>query len=217
MEKEEDEVLQREITKMKSESFIERLRLKEYNSKNYLISTLRFSIIEKLLTKYLFQNCGSNKEFSLLPLSQKFAKDKTNEDIKYFKGYLDMFIEIFGPESPLYFYNQLSKEILRIFSKDDLTKISFDDYILKLEFLLAWHFENNFYPRTSIFQIIENVNDNVYLSNGITNYFYSVESIYTIEKFIKILEKQTLCSRIKKDIDLINNLFCNEKIYLFFL
>ena len=170
MEKEEDEVLQREITKMKSESFIERLRLKEYNSKNYLISTLRFSIIEKLLTKYLFQNCGSNKEFSLLPLSQKFAKDKTNEDIKYFKGYLDMFIEIFGPESPLYFYNQLSKEILRIFSKDDLTKISFDDYILKLEFLLAWHFENNFYPRTSIFQIIENVNDNVYLSNGITNY-----------------------------------------------
>ena len=216
MEKEEDEVLQREITKMKSESFIERLRLKEYNSKNYLISTLRFSIIEKLLTKYLFQNCGSNKDFSLLPLSQKFAKDKTNEDIKYFKGYLDMFIEIFGPESPLYFYNQLSKEILRIFSKDDLTKISFDDYILKLEFLLAWHFENNFYPRTSIFQIIENVNDNVYLSNGITNYFYSVESIYTIEKFIKILEKQTLCSRIKKDIDLINNLFCNEKIYYFF-
>ena len=76
MEKEEDEVLQREITKMKSESFIERLRLKEYNSKNYLISTLRFSIIEKLLTKYLFQNSGSNKEFSLLPLSQKFAKDK---------------------------------------------------------------------------------------------------------------------------------------------
>ena len=41
---------------MKIESFIERLRLKEYNSQNYLISTLRFSIIEKVLTKFLFQN-----------------------------------------------------------------------------------------------------------------------------------------------------------------
>ena len=216
MEKEDDEIQQREITKMKADSFVERLRLKEYDSKNYLTSTFRFSVIERVLTKYLFQNCGSSKDFSLLPLSEKFAKDKTNEEIKFFTGFLDMFIEIFGPESPLYFYSQISKEILRVFSKKDLSKIDFDDYILKLEFLLAWHFENNFYPRTSIFEIIENVNDNVYLSNGITNYFYSVESIYTIEKFIKILEKQALCTRIKKDIDLIKNLFCSEKIYYFF-
>ena len=43
------------------------------------------------------------------------------------------------------------------------------------------------------------LNDNIYLSNGITNYFYSIESIYTIEKFIKIFEKQSLCTRIKND------------------
>ena len=135
MEKEVDEIQQGEITKMKADSFIERLRLKEYNSKNYLISTLRFSIIEKVLIKYLFQNCGSNRDFSLFPLSQKFAKDKSNEEKIYFTSFLDMFIEIFGPESPLYFYSQISKELLRIFSKEDLSKISFDDYILKLEFL----------------------------------------------------------------------------------
>ena len=216
MKSKDNETLEEEIKKMKEDSFIERFRLKEYNSKNYLINILRFSIIEKVLTKYLFQDSGNIKDFSLFPLSQKFAQDKNNEAIKYYKAFLDMFIEIFGPESPLYFYNQLSKEILRFFSKEDLNSITMDDYILNLEFLLACHFENNFYPRTSIFEIIENVNDNIYLSNGITNYFYSVESIYTIEKFIKIFEKQTLCTRIKKDIKLIKDLFCNEKIYYFF-
>ena len=119
MENQDDEDLEREIKKMKEDSCIERLRLKEYNSKNYLTSTLRFSIIEKILTKYLFQDSGNNKDFSLFPLSQKFTQDKTNEAIKFFKGFLDMFIEIFGPESPLYFYNQISREILRILSKDD--------------------------------------------------------------------------------------------------
>ena len=216
MEEKLNAIQQEKISKMKEESYVEKFRLKEYNSKNYLISTLRFSIIEKILTKYLFQNSGSNKDFSLFPLYIKFLNDKSKEDIIFFKAFLKMFTEIFGPESPLYFYNQISKEILRIFSLGDLSKINFDDYILKLEFLLAWHFENNFYPRNSIFEIIENVNDNVYLSNGITNYFYSVESIYTIEKFIKIFEKQSLCTRIKKDINLINNFFCSEKILYFY-
>ena len=216
MENEEDTIQEGEITKMKIESFIERLRLKEYNSQNYLISTLRFSIIEKVLTKFLFQNSESHQDFSLYPLSQKLYQDKSKEAIKFFRGYLNMFTERFGNESPLYFYNQISKELLKIFSKEDISKINIEDFILKIEFLLAWHFESNFYPRTSIFEIIEFVNDNNYLTNGITNYFYSVESIYTIEKFIKIFEKQSLCTRIKDGIDLINNIFCSEKVYYFF-
>ena len=199
--------------KSKIESFIEKLRLKEYNSQNYLISTLRFSILEKVISKYLFQNSGTIKDFSLYPYSEQFMKDK--DSIKIFKNFLNIFIEGFSDESPLYFFNQISKEILKIFSQEDLSKITFEDYILKIEFLLAWHFENNFYPRSSIYEIFESVNDNIYLSNGITNYFYSVESIFTIEKFIKIFEKQNLCTRIKNDIDLINNFFCSEKIYYF--
>ena len=212
----EDPIEEAEITKMKEESFIERLRLKEYNSQNYLISTLRFSIIEKVLTKYIFQDSGKNKDFSLFPYYKKNEEDKADECIKYFKAFLIMFTDRFGPESPLYFYSQISKDILKFFSKENLSKINLGDYYLKLEYLLACHFENNFYPRTSIFEIIPNVNDNIYLSNGITNYFYSVESIYTIEKFVKIFEKQSLCTRIRKDINLINNLFCSEKIYYFY-
>ena len=214
MENMEEATQDGENNKTKNESFIEKLRLKEYNSQNYLISTLRFSVLEKVMTKYLFQNSGLIKDFSLYPYSEISSKDK--DLVKHFKNFLNIFIEGFSDESPLYFFNQISKEIIKIFSLDDLSKITFEDYILKIEFLLAWHFENNFYPRASIYEIFESVNDNVYLTNGITNYFYSVESIFTIEKFVKIFEKQNLCTRIKNDMQLINNFFCSEKIYYFF-
>ena len=203
-----------ENKKIKEESFIERQRLKEYNSKNYLICTLRFSIIEKVLTKYLFQNSGTHKDYSLSPLSKDLIKDPDNKSL--FLSFCQMFIEKFGQESPLYFYNQISKELIRLFKTKDLSKIQFDDYILKLEFLLCWHFESNFYPRVSILELIESLNDNIYLSNGITNYIYSIESINTIEHFLEIFEKQSLCTRIEGDLELINNLFCTEKVYYFY-
>ena len=199
---------------IKEESFIEKQRLKAYNSSNYLICTLRFSIIEKVLTKYLFQLSGNGKDYSLNQLSKNLSKDPDNKSL--FLSFLQMFIDKFTGESPLYFYNQLSKEILRLFKIKDLTKIQFDDYILKIEFLLAWHFESNFYPRTSIFEIIESLNDNIYLSNGITNYIYSIESFNTIEHFMKVFEKQSLCTRIDGDLDLVDNLFCSEKAYYFY-
>ena len=203
-----------ENKKIKEESFIERQRLKEYNSKNYLTCTLRFSIIEKVLTKYLFQNSGTHKDYSLSPLSKDLIKDPDNKSL--FLSFCQMFIEKFGQESPLYFYNQISKELIRLFKTKDLSKIQFDDYILKLEFLLCWHFESNFYPRVSILELIESLNDNIYLSNGITNYIYSIESINTIEHFLEIFEKQSLCTRIEGDLELINNLFCTEKVYYFY-
>ena len=194
--------------KIKEDSLIDKLRLKEYNSKNYLVCTFRFSVLEKIITKLLFQLTGSKKEYDL---NQDYA------DKKFLKSvFSKMFIEIFGAESPLYFYSQLAKELLRLFKIEDVSKIKFDDYILKLEFLLAWHFENNFYPRTSIFELIESLNDNIYLSNGVTNYIYSVESINTIDHFLRVFEKQSLCTRIAGDLDLINNLFCSEKVYYFY-
>ena len=210
----EDSMQEAENKKIKEESFIERQRLKEYNSKNYLTCTFRFSIIEKVLTKYIFQNSAKIRDYSLLPLSKDFLKNPDNKSL--FLSFCQMFIEKFGPESPLYLYNQLSKELLRLFKIKDLSQIQFDDYILKLEFLLAWHFESNFYPRTSLFDLIESLNDNIYLSNGVTNFIYSIESINTIEHFLKVFEKQSLCTRIDGDLDLINNLFCCEKVYYFY-
>ena len=191
---ETDQMTEGENRKIREESFIERQRLKEYSSSNYLICTLRFSILEKVLIKYMFQFSKSNTDFSLRELAQEFSKNPDEKSL--FLSFCQMFIEKFGQESPLYFYSQISKECQRLFKLKDLTKVEFNDYILKLEFLLAWHFENNFYPRPSIFGIIESINDNIYLSNGITNYIYSVESINTIEHFLKVFEKQTLCTRI---------------------
>ena len=196
---------------VKDESFVEKYRLKEYSQKNYLTCTYRFSVIEKVISKYIFQSMGS--EYSLYPLYLKFQKDP--EEKSLFLSFLQYFTEKFSSESPLFFFNQISKEIQRLFSIND-SYFSFDDYILKTEFLLAWHFENNFYPRTSIFEIIESLNDNLYLHNGITNYIYSIEAMNTIEHFMKNFEKQTLCTKIKDDVNLIDNLFCTEKVYYFY-
>ena len=209
---EHQELQEGENKKAKEESFIERYRPKEYSQKNYLVSSYRFSVIEKVLSKYLFQ-FGSS-EYSLNKLLMSLEKDQ--EEKSLFFSFLQYFTEKFGQESPLYFFNQVSKEIIRLFSSKDKSKKSFDDYILKLEFLLAWHFESNFYPRASIFQIIEFLNDNIYLQNGITNYIYSIESLNTIQHFLKIFEKQTLCTRIEGDINLVNQLYCIEKVYYFY-
>ncbi len=209
---EDQELQEGENKKAKEDSFIERYRPKEYSQKNYLVSSYRFSVIEKVLSKYLFQ-FGSS-EYSLNKLLMSLEKDQ--EEKSLFFSFLQYFTEKFGQESPLYFFNQVSKEIIRLFSSKDKSKKSFDDYILKLEFLLAWHFESNFYPRASIFQIIEFLNDNIYLQNGITNYIYSIESLNTIQHFLKIFEKQTLCTRIEGDINLVNQLYCIEKVYYFY-
>ena len=84
--------------------------------------------------------------------------EKEPSEKSLFFSFLQYFTEKFGQENPLYFFNQVSKEMLRLFSLKDKSNISFDVYILKLEFLLAWHFENNFYPRASIFELIPFLN-----------------------------------------------------------
>ena len=201
-----------ENKKAKEESFVERYRLKEYSQQNYLVCTYRFSVIEKVLTKYLFQFTGS--EYSLFNLFKSLQSDEYGKSL--FLSFCQFFIERFGSESPLFFFNQVSKELIKLFNLKDPSNIQFEDCILKLEFLLAWHFENNFYPRTSIFEIIESLNDNIYLYKGITNYIYSIESFNTIEHFLKVFEKQSLCTRIEGDLNLVTNLFISEKVYYFY-
>ena len=194
------------------ESFVEKYRLKEYSQKNYLVCTYRFSVIEKVMQQYLFQFGGS--EYSLYELFKTLQSDESAKGT--FLSFCQYFIDTFSFESPLFFFNQVAKEIIKLFSIKNPSNIQFDDCILKLEFLLAWHFENNFYPRSSIFEIIESLNDNIYLYKGISNYIYSVESINTIEHFLKVFEKQTLCTRIEGDLNLVTNLFISEKVYYFY-
>ena len=185
------------------ESFVEKYRLKEYSQKNYLSCTYRFSVVEKVLSKYLFQY--SDSEYSLFELFRALQNDESAKGA--FLSFCQFFIDRFSDESPLFFYNQVSQEIIRLFNIKNPSNIQFDDCILKLEFLLAWHFENNFYPRSSIFEIIESLNDNIYLYKGISNYIYSIESINTIEHFLKVFEKQSLCTRIEGDLNLVTNFY----------
>jgi hypothetical protein len=194
---------------MHLDSFVEKYRPKEYSQKNYLVCTYRYSLIEKVISKYLFQ--FSCHDYSLYQLILKLYHDQSAKEL--FISFLNFFIKRFEVVGPLHFFPQISKEILKIFDIKDLYNIKFTEFILKLEFLLAWHFESNFYPNTAIYTIIDSYNDNVNLQNGVTNYIYSFESLNTIEHFVKVFEKQNLCTRIEGNLSLITNFFCTEKVY----
>ena len=196
-------------------SFISRFNLdpdEKYSQENYLTCSMRFSIFESVLTKFLFQSNSS--EFTLNPFLIKIAEDEDRKSL--FLAYMKFFIDNYNGDCPLYFFYNICRELLRLIKEKNLNKLSFDKYILKLEFLLAWHFEKNFYPNASIFGHIESINDNIYLQNGLTNYIYSIQSLNTIDKFLSVFEKQSLYLRMEDDLSLINNLFCSEKVYYFY-
>ena len=196
-------------------SFISRFNLdpdEKYSQENYLTCSMRFSIFESVLTKFLFQSNSS--EFTLNPFLIKIAEDEDRKSL--FLAYMKFFIDNYNGDCPLYFFYNICRELLRLIKEKNLNKLSFDKYILKLEFLLAWHFEKNFYPNASIFEHIESINDNIYLQNGLTNYIYSIQSLNTIDKFLSVFEKQSLYLRMEDDLSLINNLFCSEKVYYFY-
>ena len=203
--------------KIINESFIAKYFLdidRKYSIAFYLTGIMRFSIFEKILTNYLFQSKKESRDYTLYPLLDSIIEQPKKKSL--FISYLKYYIEILEEDNPLFFFAELSKEIIRLLKNEDLSMVKFDDYILKIEFLLAWHFENNFYPK-SIFEHFESMcNDNIYLQRGLTNYIYSINSIDTIEKFIRIFEKQNLLTRIEGGLELVNDLFCSEKIYYFY-
>ena len=210
---EEEENNRKEI----NESFIAKYFLdvdRKYSIDFYLTGIMRFSIFEKILTNYLFQFDKNSKNYTLYPFLDTLMAQPKKKSL--FISYLKYFIEIFEEDNPLFFYAELSKELMRLLKNEDLSMIKFDEYILKIEFLLAWHFENNFYPK-SIFEYFESMcNDNIYLQKGITNYIYSINSIDTINHFLKIFEKQNMLTRIEGGLELVNDLYSSEKIYYFY-
>ncbi len=197
------------------ENFINRYNLSQknmYSKEKYLIATMRFSIFERILTKYLFQS--TSKEFTLYPFLEDIQSDNTQ--LKCLESRLKFCSDNYDKESPLYFFGQIAKEILRLLKEDDLSLMKFDKYILKTEFLLAWHFENNFFPVNLDQKMDIDFYDNLYLQKGKTNYVYSIECINTIEQFLKVFERQNLSTRIENEFPMIRNLFCSEKIYYFY-
>ena len=183
-----------------------------YSKDKYLLSIMRLSIFERILRIFLFQS--TSKELSLFP----FLDNVKNEPklLKLFDTTLKFVSDNYTEDFPLYFFNEVIKEINRIIKVGDLSNMKFDKYMLKLEFLLAWHFENNFFTRQIHSRLGLGYYDHLQLLKGNTNYIYSVECINTIFKFMYVFEKQSLCTRIENEFPLIHNLFCIEKVYYFY-
>ena len=200
---------------VEDDNFLSRYNLQQkemYSKEKYLTATMRYSIFERILTKYLFQ--ATSKEFTLYPFLEDIQND--SEQSALFKQRMKFCADNYDKEHPLYFFNQLSKEILRLLKEDDLSLMKFDKYILKIEFLLAWHFENNFFPNHLDQKMNIDFYENLILQKGKTNYVYSIECLNTIEQFLKIFEKHNLSTRIENEFPLIRHLFCSEKIYYFY-
>ena len=188
-----------------------------YSKERYLTLIMRNSIFERILTKYIFQS--ESKNFDLFPFLDNIKKNE--EGYKNFKERLETCKELFKDEGPLYLFNELSIELLKLLNEEDLIGLKFDKNILKLEFLLSWHFENNFFEKQIDQKMNSNFFDTIYLQKGRTNYHYSIESLNTIFQFLKVFEKQNLTTKIKNadneyDIVSNHNLFFTEKLYYFY-
>ena len=215
-EREKEFELEEKNFKIISSSFIYNYFLdidRKYSSDYYLTSIFRFSLLEKIISDFFFK-FNQKKDYMIYPILDYYSSNPDQKSL--FISYLKYFIDIFDEHNPLYFYSELSKEFLRILKNDDISNLKFEENILKIEFLLAWHIENNFLPNN----IIENFgmicNDNIYLNKGITNYIYSINSIHTMTKFLQILEKQNICIKMQENPGLIDDYFCSEKVYYYY-
>ena len=126
---EEEENNRREI----NESFISKFFLdidRKYSIDFYLTGIMRFSIFEKILTNYLFKFDKTSKNYTLYPFLESLIEQPKKKSL--FISYLKYFIEIFDEDNPLFFFAELSKEIMRLLKIEDLSMVKFDDYILKI-------------------------------------------------------------------------------------
>ena len=124
-------------------TFISRFNLSHneiYSKERYLTLIMRTSIIEKLFTKFFFQT--ETKNFDLYPLIENLKK-KDNL-LKKFQERLNLFHGIYKKGEPLYLLSEVSDEISKLL-KEDLSNIKIDKFIIKIEYLLSQHFENNFF------------------------------------------------------------------------
>ena len=187
-EREKEFELEEKNFKIISSSFIYNYFLdidRKYSSDYYLTSIMRFSLLEKIISDYFFKFL-KKKDYMVYPILDFYSLNPAKKSL--FISYLKYFIDIFDEQNPLFFYSELSKEFLRILKSQDLKNIKFEENILKIEFLLAWHIENNF-----------------------------LNSIYTMTKFLEILEKQNIYIRFEgMKAELIDDYFCSEKVYYYY-
>ena len=186
-----------------------------YKKEKYLLSIMRISIFERIINTYLFiTNSTSNSKELSLEYLDTIKKDQ--KQLKSFNSFLKYISDNFTEDFPLVYFTEIVKEINRLLKTDNLKELKFNKYVLKLEFLLAWHFDNNFTVKQIDNRLGMNYYDNAQIIKGRTNYVYSIECLNTIFKFIRIFEKQSLSTRMDNEFALIHSLFCSEKVYYFY-
>ena len=186
-----------------------------YKKEKYLLSIMRISIFERIINTYLFiANSTSNSKELSLDYLDTIKKDQKH--LKSFNSFLKYISDNFTDDFPLVYFTEIVKEINRLLKTDNLKELKFNKYVLKLEFLLAWHFDNNFTVKQIDNRLGMNYYDNAQIIKGRTNYVYSIECLNTIFKFIRIFEKQSLSTRMDNEFALIHSLFCSEKVYYFY-
>ena len=186
-----------------------------YKKEKYLLSIMRISIFERIINTYLFiANSASNSKELSLDYLDTIKKDQKH--LKSFNSFLKYISDNFTDDFPLVYFTEIVKEINRLLKTDNLKELKFNKYVLKLEFLLAWHFDNNFTVKQIDNRLGMNYYDNAQIIKGRTNYVYSIECLNTIFKFIRIFEKQSLSTRMDNEFALIHSLFCSEKVYYFY-
>ncbi|MCQ2816398.1 MAG: hypothetical protein MJ252_03940 [archaeon] len=181
-----------------------------YSDKHYMNLCMRTSIFERLLAIFLFE--GASKNYSLLQFISDLKKDPTKMN-KVLER-INIIQELFKDEGPLSFYVEYSKEIQRLL-KEDINSLKIDKFILKTEFLLACHFQNNFFEKLIDAPMNQNSYENLFLAKDKTNFNFSIGCLKTIFDFLKVFEIQNLSTRIGNDFLQVKDLISSEKIYYF--
>ena len=96
-----------------------------YSKDKYLLSIMRLSIFERILRIFLFQS--TSKELSLFPFLDNVQNDP--KMLKLYDDTLKFISDNFTEDFPLYFFNEVVKEINRITKIGDLSNMKFDLFL----------------------------------------------------------------------------------------
>ena len=108
MENEKKNTKEKETQEIEDDNFLSRYYLQPeemYSKERYLTVIMRFSIFERILTKYLFQS--ASKEFTLYPyLEDVQSDDKLNELLK---SRMNFCSKKFDKDSPIFFWGNIKR------------------------------------------------------------------------------------------------------------
>ena len=191
-----------------------------FKDDKYLTSCMRYSIFEKILTKYIFQY--KTKQYNFYGIFSEAVSNKLGFPL--IKQQLENIKSKFEIPEPLNFFSSLITEIwpfLNRLQKDarEYKNLNHEDQTKKIEYLLSSHFENNFYLQKIVRKLDDQYFNDRYIRQFTeqTNFNYSISSLGTLNKFLQVFEKQSLYCRHDDKVMSYEDGFLSEKKYYYYL